>query len=219
MRKLFLLFFFISCVSVLNSQVYTFVGYDYGTGLIKVGRNGYYGYIDTKGKEVIPIVYANVGDFYYKHTIAPVVQNGKWGFIDTKGKNVTNVKYEGGCYNQGTDYPIIKHNGKYGYLNEQGLEIIPPIYNDVGYLKKGMVSYAKKGDYYGFINETGEVCIPFKYTAIKNKDIIDISSIEHGNEGDNDYCCVCQNGLYGYVDKRKGIEIIAPLYPDAKDFS
>ncbi|MBP5326561.1 MAG: WG repeat-containing protein [Bacteroidales bacterium] len=53
-------------------------------GVASFGRDGYYGYVNTKGVEVLPNQYDYVGPFVKGRAV--VKQNGHWGVIDKKGR-------------------------------------------------------------------------------------------------------------------------------------
>ncbi|RLG25198.1 WG repeat-containing protein, partial [Methanosarcinales archaeon] len=52
--------------------------------LARVVKNGKYGFVDKKGKIVIPLKYDNAGSF--SEGLAWVEKDGKEGFVDKKGK-------------------------------------------------------------------------------------------------------------------------------------
>ena len=58
-----------------------------------VKLNGKAGFINTKGKEVIPFVYDDADSF--SEGLAPVKNNELWGFINKKNELVIPYKYEG----------------------------------------------------------------------------------------------------------------------------
>ncbi|MEZ4927344.1 MAG: WG repeat-containing protein [Saprospiraceae bacterium] len=60
--------------------------------LFPVRVNGYWGFIDTTGKVVIPPKFLNAGDF--SEGFAPVRIGGRYGYINTKGKLQIKAKYE-----------------------------------------------------------------------------------------------------------------------------
>ncbi|MCL2604499.1 MAG: WG repeat-containing protein [Defluviitaleaceae bacterium] len=66
---------------------------NFSEGLAAVWRDGYVGFIDKEGNEVIkPNKYSNVGAFI--NGLAPVQSsNGLWGFIDTSGNIVVPLEY------------------------------------------------------------------------------------------------------------------------------
>lgn len=55
-------------------------------------RKYYWGFIDTTGKEIIPKIYEEVGDFHYGKAWA--VKDGRYGVIDTHGNTVVNFDYD-----------------------------------------------------------------------------------------------------------------------------
>jgi WG containing repeat len=65
----------------------------YGHGLIRVKLNDKWGLIDEKGKEIIPMKYQTVSQFF-TFGWASVQLNNKWGFVDTTGKEVIPLKYD-----------------------------------------------------------------------------------------------------------------------------
>lgn len=55
-------------------------------------RRYYWGFIDENGKEVIPRIYEEVGDFHFCKAWA--VKNGRYGVIDTSGKVIVDFDYD-----------------------------------------------------------------------------------------------------------------------------
>jgi hypothetical protein len=62
------------------------------TGLVCIGLNGKYGFIDKTGAEVIPLTYDNV--MWFQEGLIRVQLNGEWRFINKTGKEVTLESYE-----------------------------------------------------------------------------------------------------------------------------
>lgn len=88
-------------------------------GLSRVEYNWKYGFIDTSGKEVIPLKYDNADDF--SEGLARVKLNGKWGYIDTSGKEVIPLKYDNSD-NFSDGLARVKLNGKCGSIDKTGKE-------------------------------------------------------------------------------------------------
>ena len=62
-------------------------------GMTYVSKDGKYGFIDTKGKEVVKPKYDSVGDF--SEGVAFVLKDDKSGLIDKKGKEIVKLgKYD-----------------------------------------------------------------------------------------------------------------------------
>ncbi|MDO4700781.1 MAG: WG repeat-containing protein, partial [Moraxella sp.] len=70
---------------------YTAVG-SVSEGLVWVGNNNKYGYVDTTGKVVIALQYDDAWSF--SEGLAVVKNNGKYGFIDKTGKMVIAPQYD-----------------------------------------------------------------------------------------------------------------------------
>ena len=72
---------------------YNYVG-EYSEGLMTVGVNGYkqtLGYIDTTGREIIPLQFEEASKF--KNGIAIVKKDGFFGLINREGNPITKFKY------------------------------------------------------------------------------------------------------------------------------
>jgi hypothetical protein len=81
--------------------------------------DGYWGFIDHSGKEVVPTVYFKVGDF--SEGYAAVQYKGKWGYVDRYGKVIVRA-----IYNQAEPFKhglgrVKDSNGRYHYINNNGL--------------------------------------------------------------------------------------------------
>lgn len=78
-----------------------------------------YGYIDKWGREVIPLIFDNVGNF--NEGLAKVELNDKWGFIDTDGIIKVNCIYEDVCdFIDGLAY--VRLNNQWGFIDINGNE-------------------------------------------------------------------------------------------------
>lgn len=69
-------------------SIYSFAG-DFSEGLAFVCRNGYSGFINTKGQIVVPFKFHN--DFLvgmkFEEGIAPIYHEGRWGYVDKYGNS------------------------------------------------------------------------------------------------------------------------------------
>ena len=209
-------------------------------GLSAVCKNDKWGYINSKGEEVIPCKYAGACDF--SEGLACVRnEDDKYGFIDKKGELVIPCKY---------DYVVIFSEGlarvrnednKYGFIDKKGELVIPCKYYYADYFSEGLACVRTEDDKYGFIDKKGELVIPCKYD---NADFFSEGLARVGNE-DNQYGFIdkkgelvipCKYGLetesfseglarvrnednkYGFIDK-KGELVIPCKYDYAKSFS
>ena len=58
----------------------------FNEGFAAVKKDGKYGYINTKGEQIVECKFDNGGDF--NEGFAVVKKDGKWGYINTKGCSV-----------------------------------------------------------------------------------------------------------------------------------
>lgn len=188
-------------------------------GLARIRLNGKFGFIDKKGKQIIPCNYLSAFDFC--EGLAAVYQYEGWGFVDIKGREIIKCQYESvGDFCEG--YACVKYkgvkeyNGKweclnnsYGYINQYGHEAFPAKFSNAHSFHDGLALVeidngnvyepAKK---YFFIDRWGDIIIECKY------DYVD--SFYDG------FACVglkdsCGNLKIGYIGK-SGRELIGRLY-------
>jgi uncharacterized protein YchJ len=89
-------------------------------GLVLLEVNGKWGFIDTKGNEVIPFKYEHAHVF--NEGPAAVKLNDKWGFLDKTGKEITPLKYER-VQNFHDGSARVKLNGKWHFIKKDGSSI------------------------------------------------------------------------------------------------
>lgn len=162
-------------------------------GLAAVSRegwNGKWGFINRRGKEVIPRIYQEAGHF--SDGLAPVYLH-KWFYIDKTGATVLSFRCkEAYSFNEGRARIAIKD--KYGFIDKHGRKIIPCIYDDACDFDGGLAAVSLGGKW-GFIDKKGKVIIDIKYQ---------IRDDERGFR--NDRCLVQYEGNTLFIDK-KGNEI------------
>jgi hypothetical protein len=93
---------------------------DFCDGLASVALNGKWGFIDTKGRQVIPLEYEYVASCF-KEGLAFVELNGKYGFIDRTGKKVIPLIYQK-ADNFENGKARVEQNGKTFYIDKTGKE-------------------------------------------------------------------------------------------------
>lgn len=109
-----------------KNLLYDLIG-DVSEGLYRVNIRGKEGYLNLKGKVVIPFKYDYAEEF--REGLAKVEKNGKYGFINKKGKVVVPIKYEEvRGFQRGI--AAVKKNGKWGFVNKRGKVVIPFIYDN-----------------------------------------------------------------------------------------
>ncbi len=178
-------------------------------GLLLVQANKKYGFINTKGEEVIPLKYDNAWDFSTYSSVgwlSNVRRGNKSGFIDTTGKEAIPIKYDWvGLFREGlatvTMNMVPAVDSKNGYIDSAGNLVIPMIYNSAKVFSEGLAAVSKQAGgrnfKYGYINNEGKEVIPFMY--------------ESADEFSGGLAAVNKNGKYGFIDK-EGKEVIAFKY-------
>ncbi len=99
-----------------------------GRGRVRLLTQGFerYGYVDGKGKMVIPPQYLAIGNF--AQGLAPVkFSNQKYGFIDRVGKTVIPPQYDL-AYGFSDGLAIVQIDGKMGAIDRRGKFVIQPVY-------------------------------------------------------------------------------------------
>lgn len=205
----------------------------------KVEGEMLYGYINNKGKEMIPCMYDYAGRF--SEGVAVVRKDSKSGVIDKSGKVIVPLEYyeidncENGVILAREDMST------YGAFNAKGKQIIPFEYSYLGSPFDGMILAKNDERMYGYFNLKGNLAIDFIYDtaspfseglAVVGMDERDICIDTKGNEvfrmpsrysiwgSFNDGLALTYDNtkdLYGYIDK-KGEIAIPCKYADADDF-
>lgn len=130
-------------------------------GLIKVGKNGKFGFIDMNGQEILPCIYDFVQP--YSEGLAVVKNtNGKYGYVNQNGEVVIPFKFDSASsFSEGL--ARVKTNHKWGYIDADGNEIIKCKYDIVGKFSGGLAEFELDGET-GYVNVKGEeIAINCKY--------------------------------------------------------
>lgn len=85
--------------------------------IVKVRKDGLYGYIDKSGKIVSPCIYDEAEDFH--NGFAIVCKGGLWGVIDTSGKETIPCKYQGVSFFY-DGLAFVNNDGKWGFVDLNG---------------------------------------------------------------------------------------------------
>ena len=105
------------------------MGLDFSEGLAAVKLGNKWGFINNKGKVVIPIKYDDIESF--SKGLAFVRKDGKDGYVDKKGKFVEVNKSDNkedysvvGIFSEGLSF-VYDENGNVGFINKKGKLVIP----------------------------------------------------------------------------------------------
>jgi hypothetical protein len=141
--------------------------YPFSEGMALVIKNDKYGFIDSTGKEQIPIQFEDAASF--SEGLAAVRVDGKNGFINKEGKMVIAPAFQRMGYN--TQFveglaPVYttEEEGPSGYIDKTGNIAIPPRFGFVDSFSEGLAMVRPlKGKEFGYINTKGEWVIEPKY--------------------------------------------------------
>jgi len=187
------------------SKSYDRIG-EFNDGMARVVANGWLGFIDRSGKEVIDLAYEDEVESVFKNGLAKVSKTfhdgKKWGFINKQGKEVVPIKYRylEDFYSGMAIYETSVDG--YGYIDNNGNEAIPADPNNritqALHFGNGDRTLIKRNGIVVLINKSGDVIKTYKSEDIgwRYEKVI----------------MVGQSGHWGFIDNDGNI--IAPLMYD-----
>lgn len=172
--------------------------------------DGKWGYIDTKGKEVIAPKYDEATGFV--NGVAIVTLHNKEALISKTGKEITPFKYDQiSEFYEGLS--IVKNNKLYGFIDNTGKEVVPVKFIAVKEFYEGLaVAAPDEYNTIGFIDRTGKLVIPAEYA--NNKRVI--GALTQYNTFVNGRAKVQKGEETFYIDK-KGKRLPVALIDQLKD--
>ena len=222
---------------VIDTSKYDEVGFA-SEGLVSVKKDELWGFIDTKGREVVKPSFQYV--YFYQEGFAAVqTKSGKWGFIDKTGNMVIKPQYSAvESFSEGL--AAVKTDRKFGFIDTSGALVIPEQYSRAHEFKEGLgrVS-ADNQDEMGFIDRSGNFVIqPQPYTAQAFREGLALVEVKGQGGGFIDktgrvvvqpqyqltgqfydgLAKVTKNGRAGYID-HSFAEVIPLQFEEARDFS
>ena len=159
---------------VKNGQMVIKANYDYASefseGLARVGKNGKYGFVNEKGKVIIPIRYVAASNFNYGLAVVKTIDN-KCFFIDKTGKPFNeNVYHDAKSFSEGLA-AVQDQYYKYGFINTKGEVVIPQEYSVVSWFKEGIAAVGKSEGgktLYAYIDKNGNKLTDFEFEEAKD---------------------------------------------------
>lgn len=137
----------------------------YQEGLAPVTKGGKYGFVDAKGKLVIPTTFDEAHEF--SDGLALIKMNGKYGYINKNGKVIIKPNYTD-AWGFWEGRAKIAQNGKYGFIDTTGKVVIKPTFAETGnWFEDGLV-LVKVGSKYGYINKNGKTVIKAQFDTAKD---------------------------------------------------
>lgn len=134
----------------------------FNEGLAPVLRNGKWGFINTKGEEVIPCQYPNPYEDFtaspFYEGMALVQKDGKWGFINTKGEEVIPISIEAesiGRFSEGMAFVYIDEEN-FSVINKEGKTVFKGNADFSWYLGPDVASELLP------VYSQGNICVPLE---------------------------------------------------------
>ncbi len=201
---------------------YSFIG-NFSEGKASVGLNGFIGYIDSLGNEIIPIKYYWGSDFHKNFAAVNFEKRSKCDnhyhiypyntHKPTKLYNLNSKRYYPRDYsivsytNYSTSFSkspnIIKSKllvlydcDKIGFIHRNGKILVEPKYNDINVISETIIA-VKKDTLWGFIDTLGNEISEFKY--------------QHVGMYSNGFITIKNNGKWGVIDTNYNY-IVKPIY-------
>lgn len=169
----------------------------------KIGDQYLYGYLDKRGKVVLPAQYEYAYDFEDGKALVRI-KDRTFALIDPNGKQLHTYSFEEmGPLREGL-LPFRKASGdKEGYINKEGDVVIPPRYGKALPFQHGRAIVNMSDQFgenlYGLIDHTGSFVIEPKYHDIN---VISENRVSVGKAIDKDYPSI--GSIYAVADSTSG---------------
>ena len=186
-----------------NIDKYNQIFYD--TNILKVSKDGKYGLINYKGKELLECEYQNIEPLKYVSNSFVTTKDDKKGLVDASGSKIIENEYneiESLTYKYEDGY-IVKKDDKYGLINYSKQSVLECKYDKIENITgSGMYVVVEDGTK--------------KVVAIQGTDVL-TSGFEEVKSIDNKNIIVKKDGKYGVVSSENDNETkIEAQYEDLK---
>jgi len=153
-----------------------------------------YGFLNLKGKVIIPAEYDIVGNF--NDGLAKVKKDGKYGYINTDNELVILNRFDF-AYDFKNGYAVVSNSYMYGLIDIKGKTILDTKYSELGNVNND-ICYFKTADQ-----------TTFGYYNVKKAEIINAQQYSRVSETvgaydccDDGYIVVKQGDNYGVINKQ-----------------
>lgn len=194
---------------VVITPAYNFVK-PYNHGLAFVKKDKFWGAINTAGKVVIPIAYANLEFGFNAHVVADSINEGYYGdkannriaLFDSTGKRIYKARFQSLPKPLGEYYDFEKsfsylEKGKWGIMDKSYKITVPAKYDAEFWFGKGLAAVKIAGKT-GYIDSKGNLVIPARY--------------DNANQFDNWGHAVVKTGTKEGVIDTKGNTVVPIKY-------
>ena len=136
---------------------------EFNEGFAAVLKDDRWGYINTKGEQIIECKFDDAGNF--SEGFAVVFKDGKCGYINTKGEQIVECKFDGvRDFHEG--FAAVEKDGKWGYINTKGYPVIfdkgkneIEVFDRVIDRSNNTFYLSRLGDKFGLLDENFNVVI------------------------------------------------------------
>ncbi|GHU31918.1 hypothetical protein FACS189497_13140 [Betaproteobacteria bacterium] len=127
----------------------------------RVMMNGKWGYINSMGKEVIPLRFDYALGFF-ADDLAAVQFDGKWGYINARGETIISPRFDMAEKSEVKGFSKVMANGRYGWVSAEG-KIIEPRFDEIyenNNTNYDILAMVRQGDRWFWIDKNGEESAP-----------------------------------------------------------
>ena len=136
---------------------------NFSDGKAAAMKNEHWGYINSTGEAIIPLIYDAVDDKFNDGLVA-AKKNGLWGYINESGQPIIPFEYENlADFKEGAS--AAQKNGKWGFIDKKGNTIIPFLFDSHGFFEHGVCIISRNGKY-RVITRQNQILFPFQYDKI-----------------------------------------------------
>ncbi len=174
-------------------------------GLMTVykGDGDSYGYMNEKGKMVIPYKFKKAYSFSENTKLAFVQSNNnKWGLINQDGSYAIQPQYND-LKTFSDDIYAVRNLFNWGLIDMRGNVILSPQLTEIRALHEGCSAFMKNKKW-GYLDQNGKIIIDAQYD-----NVLDFNS---------GLSCVLQDKRVGFINKDNKI-VIPLIYDDATSFT
>ncbi|MBP6827183.1 MAG: WG repeat-containing protein [Saprospiraceae bacterium] len=142
-------------------------------------RDGKWGLLDTKGKEVLPPEFERIEPSEPNGQLLTVQVAGKKGVVDINGRTVLEAGFEFIRGIPGSNFAV-GVSGKYGIINKKNEVILPLEYDSIYVRFDGRIMVVRRGDRFGMVNFKGQILLPVEYEQLGMEDYGWIIGVRNG---------------------------------------
>ena len=182
----------------------------YEENVLKVKKDGKYGLINLKGKEILPIEYDDIQASLGVKNALKIQKDGKCGIVNTEGKIVINPEYED-ILQLGEDnksgYIVKNESGKYGIVDYSDTTVLQCEYDEITQIHGNDMYVVTKAGKQVLVNKDGTEAM---------KSASNYSTIEAVLKTESAGVIITKGGKYGVINLN-GQTIIEPKYDELKE--